>query len=162
VTVYTGYENSGRNRIGVVTMRDNYDDAIAIDTSSTGTTASREWDGPPGGPHQVLDVSGSAFSYVGDVTCQDGFTSGIVCGLLVNNGSVTWTGSNGVGHRGVEAQQVNGTIAARNADSGGLVFALKAGNIREAGGIVSYGGGTVVRWTEAPYIFTAFGMTLAP
>jgi hypothetical protein len=95
VTVYTGYENSGRNRIGVVTMRDNYDDAIAIDTSSTGTTASREWDGPPGGPHQVLDVSGSAFSY-------------------------------------------------------------------EARGIVSYGGGTVVRWTEAPYIFTAFGMTLAP
>ncbi|MFE9692532.1 hypothetical protein [Micromonospora sp. NPDC005806] len=161
-TVYTGWESGGRNRIGTVARRDNLDDAIAIDTSSTGTTASREWDGKRPGPYQVLDVTLSAFSYNGDLTCQDGYTSGIVCGLRVNNGNVTWTGSNGVVHRGVEAHQVNGTTAAQPGDSGGLVFALLSGNVRQARGVNSYAGGTMLRWTEAPYIFSNFGMTLAP
>ncbi|MEV8512750.1 hypothetical protein [Dactylosporangium sp. NPDC051484] len=78
------------------------------------------------------------------------------------HGFASWTGSNGVGHRGVEATQVNGSTAGRGGDSGGLVFVLKAGNIREARGIVSNGGGTTLRWTEAPYIFSTFGMSLAP
>lgn len=162
-TVYTGWQSGGRNRIGVVTNRDNIDDAIAIDTSSTGTTASREWDGAYGGPYQVLDVSGATFSYEGDMTCQDGYSSGIVCGLKVNNGTATWTGSDGVAHRGVEAHQVDGLVAGRSGDSGGLVFVLQnGGSIRQARGIVSNGGGTMLRWTEAPYIFSAFGFTLAP
>lgn len=162
VTVYTGWQNGGRNRIGVVANRDNIDDAIAIDTSSTGTTASREWDGPPGPIANVYDVSGSAYSYNGDLTCQDGYTSGIVCGLQVTDGYITWTGSNGVNHRGVEAHQVNGQTAIRGGDSGGLVFALLSGNIRQARGINSWGGGDVIRWCEAPYIFSTFGMSLAP
>jgi hypothetical protein len=161
-TVFTGWQNGGRNRIGVVTNRAGFDDAIAIDTSSTGTTASREWDGPPGGPYQVLDVTGTALSWNGDMTCQDGYTSGIVCGLLVEDDYIEWTGSDGVLHRGVQARQVNGSTAGRGGDSGGLVFALEPGNIREARGQVSFGGGTTLRWTEAPFILSTLGMSLAP
>jgi len=123
---------------------------------------SLEWDGPPGPNANVLDVSGSAFSFNGDMTCQDGYTSGIVCGLRVDNDFVTWTGSNGVTHDGVEAHQVNGGTAARGGDSGGLVFALLSGNVRQARGINSFGGGNLLRWTEAPFIFSTLSMSLAP
>lgn len=161
-TVFTGWQDGLRNRIGVVTNRDNRDDAIAIDTSSTGTTASREWDGPPGPTANVLDVSGSAYSFDGDLTCQDGYASGIVCGLLVNNDAVSWNGSDGVLHRGVEAAQINGAVPTRGGDSGALVFAVLAGNVRQARGIDSFGGNTFIRWTEAPFIFSTLGMSLAP
>jgi hypothetical protein len=80
----------------------------------------------------------------------------------VNNDFVTWTGSNGVTHDGVEAHQVNGGTAVRGGDSGGLVFALLSGNVRQARGINSFGGGTLLRWTEAPFIFSTFSMSLAP
>lgn len=106
--MYTGWESGGRNHIGVVLNRDSLDDAIAIDTGGTGTTAGREWDGLRPGPYQVLEVTGQAFSYNGDSTCQDGYTSGIVCGLTVVN-----VDENGVSHRGVEARQVNGNTAGR-------------------------------------------------
>ena len=164
VTVYTGWESGGRNRIGVVTNRNNLHDAIAVDTSSTGQTLSLEWDGLRPGPYQVLDVSGSAFSFNGDMTCQDGYSSGIVCGLRVIDDNFQWTGGNGVAHQGVQAQQVNGLRAGRGGDSGGLVFAcLNNCSTRRARGIVSGGDtGTIINWTESPFILTAFGMSLAP
>ncbi|WP_426502093.1 hypothetical protein ACPPVO_31095 [Dactylosporangium sp. McL0621] len=157
-SVYTGWSGGGFNFIGTATYRDNLDDAIAIDTSSTGITGGREWDGPA---NNIYNVTGSGWSYNGDMTCQDGFSSKIVCGLLVTGDNITWTGSNGVGHRGVEAHQVNGQTASRPGDSGGLVFSL-SGTTRQARGIVSWGGGSTTRWTEAPYIYSQFAMQLAP
>src|SRR5262249_32801955 len=76
--VTTGQTGSyGPHFIGWVTMRNNLHDAIAVDTSSTGHTASREWDGPDDHVYQ-LD-GGTSFSWNGDWVCQDGFVSAIVC-----------------------------------------------------------------------------------
>ncbi|MGW3787247.1 hypothetical protein ACWD5Z_21865 [Micromonospora chokoriensis] len=159
-TVYTGWENGGRNRIGVTTTRSDYYDAVAIDTSSTGTTASRTWDGKS--PNFVVnDVVGSALSYAGDWACQTGYKSGVVCGIQVTSGWLTWVGSNGVTHGGVEAVQRDGLAACLLGDSGGLVFNIRS-NVRQARGIISQCGGSNTRWTEAPAIFNTLGMSLAP
>ncbi|MFG1883276.1 hypothetical protein [Micromonospora sp. NPDC049102] len=160
VTIYTGWQNGGRSKIGVTTIRSDYYDAVAIDTSSTGTTASRTWDGKSGN-YTVNDVTSSALSYAGDWVCQTGYASGVVCGIQVTKSWLTWVGSNGVTHGGVEGQQRDGLTAIRPGDSGGLVFNVSA-NVRQARGIMSYGGGTMARWTEAPAIFNILGMSLAP
>lgn len=160
VTIYTGWESGGRNKIGVTTTRSDYYDAVAIDTSSTGTTASRTWDGKSGN-YTVNDVTSSALSYTGDWVCQTGYTSGVVCGIQVTTSWLTWVGSNGITHGGVEALQRDGITACRPGDSGGLVFNVSA-NVRQARGIVSQCGGTKARWTEAPAIFNILGMSLAP
>ncbi|GAA2192700.1 hypothetical protein [Micromonospora lupini] len=160
VTVYTGWEGGGRNKIGVTTARSDYYDAVAIDTSSTGTTASRTWDGKPGN-YTVNDVTSSALSYAGDWVCHTGYVSGVVCGVQVTKSWLTWVGSNGITHGGVEGQQRDGLQAVRGGDSGGLVFNVSA-NVRQARGIASAGNGTMMRWTEAPAIFNVFGMSLAP
>lgn len=165
-TIYTGWEGGGRNLIGTVAARNNLYDAIAVDTGGTGATLSQEWDGPAeGAPSQhVYDVSGTAWSYSGDMTCQDGFAIGIRCGLLVTSGYITWADPvNGVMHAGVEAHQVDGGLAGLGGDSGGLVFALIGSDSRQARGIVSarYNYENV-RWTEAPPILSTFGMYLAP
>jgi hypothetical protein len=168
-TVYTGIQSGGRNLIGYVTMRDNLRDAIAVDTGSTGVTATYEWDGPAEGANtqHVYDVAGADWSYSGDMTCQDGFAIGIRCGLLVTNGLIYWNDpTNGIQHAGVEAHQVDNGLAGLGGDSGGLVFALvsaNGGTSRQARGIVSarYNWENL-RWTEAPPIMSSFGMYLAP
>ncbi|GGO31834.1 hypothetical protein [Micromonospora parathelypteridis] len=160
VTIYTGWESGGRNRIGVTTTRSDYYDAVAIDTSSTGTTASRTWDGKSP-TYSVNDVTSSALSYTGDWVCHTGYATGVVCGIQVTTSWLTWVGSNGITHGGVEGRQRDGLTAARNGDSGGLVFNVSA-NVRQARGIVSQSGGTNLRWTEAPAIFNILGMSLAP
>ncbi|MCX5065577.1 S1 family peptidase [Micromonospora lupini] len=160
VTVYTGWESGGRNKIGVTTTRSDYYDAVAIDTSSTGTTASRTWDGKSGN-YTVNDVTSSGLSYAGDWVCHTGYVSGVVCGIQVTKSWLTWVGSNGVTHGGVEGLQRDGLAAARPGDSGGLVFNVSA-NVRQARGIVSASGGSMARWTEAPAIFNILGMSLAP
>jgi hypothetical protein len=167
VTVLTGWENGGRNTIGTVVGRDNLRDAIEIDTQATGQTLSLEWDGKfPGPSYQVNDVTGTAYSFTGDMTCQDGYKTGIECGLLVDNGFVTWVASgDNVQHAGVHAHQVNGEAAARPGDSGGLVFALLANNVRQARGINSAVTGSDSNGlfsTEAPVILSDFGLSLAP
>jgi len=167
--VYTGRQNGNRNYVGYVAYRDSWNDAIGIDTGFTGLTASQEWDGPArGAPTQhVYDVEGTAWSYSGDATCQDGFETGIRCGLVVTNSVIYWTDpDNGSVHIGVEAHQVDGLLAGDTGDSGGLVFALVAlngGVSREARGIVSVRYKFEnLRWTEAPAILSSFGMYLAP
>jgi len=163
-TVYTGWENGGRNLIGTVVGRSNLYDAIAIDAGG-GTTLSQEWDGPAEGAagQRVYDVSGTAWSYSGDMACHDGYTTGIKCGLLVTSGYITWTDPQGIGHAGVEAHQVDGQLAGQGGDSGGLVFALISGSSRQARGIVSTRYNYEwLRWTEAPPILSTFGLSLAP
>jgi hypothetical protein len=166
-TVYTGWEGGGRNVVGTAAVRDNLYDAVAIDTGNTGQTASREWDGPAEGAfgQHVYDVAGIAWSFTGDMACQDGFTSGVKCGLLVTSGYVEWVDlDNDFLHVGVEAHQVDGQLAGQGGDSGGLVFALtSASPPRQARGIVSFRRNYEwIRWTEAPAILSALGMYLAP
>jgi hypothetical protein len=83
----------GRNYVGYVVGRDDWTDTVLIYTGDTGWTASQEWDGPgenAAGQH-VYDVTEDAdYSYIGDMTCQDGFSIGIRCGLLVTNGYAYW------------------------------------------------------------------------
>ena len=94
------------------------------------------------------------------MACQDGYSSGIVCGLVVDDADATWTDNTGVSRRGVLAHQVDGQTAVQVGDSGGLVFNLSSGNIRQTRGIVSSGGGNQIRWTQAPYIFSTLGLRL--
>lgn len=163
-TIYTGWKDGGRDQIGYVAFRDNWDDAAAI-ALNYGQTASQEWDGPAdGAPMQnVYDVSGFNWSYWGDMVCQDGLSIGLRCGLLVTNGYIIWTDPRtNAQHAGVEAHQVDDLFAGYGGDSGGLVFALVDWG-REARGIVSARwNDTYLRFTEAPAIFSAMGMDLAP
>ncbi|MCJ1677555.1 S1 family peptidase [Streptomyces sp. APSN-46.1] len=159
-SVYTGWEGGGRNYIGQVTARANLWDAIAVDTTNTGVTAGREWDGPVNNSF-TLALTSSAYSYNGDYVCQDGYSSGVVCNIKVVNQDKYWTGSNGVDHRGVEGTQVNGSTAIRGGDSGGLVFSI-TGSTRQARGINSWGGGSTIRWTEVIDIYNTWGLQLAP
>jgi hypothetical protein len=163
-TIYTGWQGGGRDQIGYVAFHDDWNDAAAI-ALDYGQTASQEWDGPANGsPTQhVYDVSGYDWSYWGDMTCQDGLSVGIRCGLLVTNGYIIWTDPvTNAQHAGVEAHQVDGLTAGFGGDSGGLVFALFDWG-RQARGIVSARWqDTNLRWTEAPPIFSSMGMDLAP
>ena len=163
VNVYTGWEGGGRNSVGRVAARYNEWDAILVDTSSTGTTVGKEWDGPPD-TTRFFSISGNAYSHKGDLVCQDGYTSGIVCGIQVKDEDNRWTGSNGVDHRGVQGIKVDGGTAARGGDSGALVFHLD-GNTRQARGIVSAGttgAGNDIRWTETVDILNSFPAHVAP
>ncbi|MFJ8443371.1 hypothetical protein [Kitasatospora griseola] len=118
-----------------ITPRADYWDAIAIDTNSTGLTVGREWDGPTSSSF-TLYVTSSAYSGNGDYVCQDGYASGIICNIKVTDDDVIWTGANGIDHRGVKGVQVDGGVAVRKGDSGGLVFA-NTGTTRQARGLVS-------------------------
>ncbi|MFB7946434.1 hypothetical protein ACFC6L_16130 [Kitasatospora phosalacinea] len=162
-SVYTGWENGGRNYIGKVSGRANTWDAIAIDTTGTGPTAGLEWDGPVSSSF-VLSLTSSAYSYNGDYVCHDGYRSGVVCNIKVVADDITWTGENGVNHRGVQGRQVDGGTAVQGGDSGGLVFSI-TGSTRQARGIVSGGdknNNSVMVWTEVTDVFNTFGLQLAP
>ncbi|GAA1385796.1 hypothetical protein GCM10009639_08760 [Kitasatospora putterlickiae] len=158
-SVYTGWENGGRNYLGNVVARADLWDAVAIDVQGTGWTAGREWDGPVNNSF-TLTLTSSAYSYNGDFVCQDGYTTGVMCGIKVVDDDKYWTGSNGVDHRGVEGTQVSGYTAIQGGDSGGLVFSI-TGDTRQARGINSWGGGTTIRWTEVVDIYNTWGLQLA-
>lgn len=157
--IYTGPENGGRNHVGRLAYEHQLYDAAAIDTSSTGPTLAWVWQGPQDGATDS-PIDGYRYSYYGDWVCHSGFTSGQVCGIHVLGDDVTWTGTNGERHRGVEAVKDDG-VPSRGGDSGGLVWTY-TGNGRQARGLVSWGDrwGTM-RWTEATDILGAWGMSLA-
>ncbi|MCF2527806.1 S1 family peptidase [Yinghuangia soli] len=158
-SVWTGWENGRRNYIGQVVARANLWDAVAVDTTNTGLTRGMAWDGPNNGDAFVQQLTSSAYSYNGDYVCQDGFTSGVICSIRVVDQDISWTGSNGVPHRGVEGSR-SGT-AIRGGDSGGLVFGI-TGSTRQARGINSWGGGGTIRWTEVVDIYNTWNLALAP
>ncbi|MFJ1796865.1 hypothetical protein [Kitasatospora griseola] len=75
-----------------------------------------------------------------------------------------WIGQNGAEHRGVKGSKVDGGVAVRQGDSGGLVFA-NTGLTGQARGLVSgigSGGSNEILWTEVTDIYNAFGLRLAP
>lgn len=162
VDVHTGWSNGGRTYIGRVYNRRSELDAIIIDTAKTGVTQAHEWDGSA---DHIYDVTSSGTSQVGDMVCQDGFVSKIVCGLKVDHRE-SWIvdGFPNVLVDGWVAKSVNSTVASRGGDSGGLVFNYN--NVtRQARGIVSTGGGTndeELAFPDANDILSYFGMKLAP
>lgn len=157
-TVYTSFENGGRNEIGRVAAVNDWWDAVAVDTTSSGWTASRVWEGSQDGG-RTRTISGIRYSYQGDWVCQTGFTSGQVCDIHVINQDITWTGSDGKNHRGVEAAKDTPGDAIRDGDSGGPVWAY-TGDTRQLRGLNSWGGYSYIRWTEATDILNSFGMHL--
>ncbi|GLW59646.1 hypothetical protein [Kitasatospora phosalacinea] len=128
--------------------------------------APREFDGPQNTTNSIA-LSGTSYSYNGDQVCHDGYTSGVICGIQVDNDDV-WTTLGAARYaafdaRGVWGHQVNGSIAVRNGDSGGLVFSVN-GDTRVVRGIVSadyQGNSNRMFWTEANDIYKAFGVHLA-
>jgi hypothetical protein len=161
VDVHTGWWNGGRTYVGRVSYRRPELDALIIDTAATGVTGGREWDGPA---DNIYPVTGSSNSQVGDMLCQDGFESKIICGLKVEgsaswliNGNLPWV-------NGKMADTINGGIASRSGDSGGLVFNYN--NVtRQARGIVSASGGPGLQnellFPEAGDLLSTFSLTLA-
>ncbi|MGW1159262.1 peptidase [Streptomyces sp. NPDC002513] len=178
------------------TMGDYYDGLTGTLGNSVGTVASvsTAWDAETiSGSNNNSDESDSttwhpvtsdAYSYNGDMVCQDGDASffmqqGTVCGIQVTNQDITysitdWTGTHNV--RGVEGTRLPGNPWANaHGDSGAMVFSV-SGSTRQARGIVSagldpccYSYGTegdmafnYILWTEAPDILGHFGMKLNP
>lgn len=143
---------------------------------------STEWDAEPlTGANNNADESDTsgwkpltsvAYSYVGDYVCQAGAASFYLghptpCGIKVTNADL-WFRTGGYWARGVEGVDVAHGWGSHNGDSGGTVFAVEPGGVRQARGIVSSGGldGTAdqkrVDWIEAPDIFHAYDLKPNP
>lgn len=131
-------------------------------------SAHREWDGS--NPEFSLPLDGTAYSFNGDFVCHDGYTSRVVCNIQVTNGDVVNFMVRGPRYGntfraiGVIGRQVNGSIAVRGGDSGGLVFAIDGPSTRQVRGLVSASvdgtNGTGIFWTEALDIYAQFGLRL--
>lgn len=152
------------NYVGTVGARSTtWDSELLTGTANIAGESDRTWWKP---------LTSVAYSYDGDYVCQNGAWSFFAghptpCGIKVTDGDL-WFKIDGYWARGVEGVDVLHGWGAHAGDSGGTVFALEPGNVRQARGIVSSGGadGTPdqkrVDWIEAPDIFRAFGLRLNP
>jgi hypothetical protein len=147
---------------GTVSAYNTLWDASIYPVSSAGPY---EWDGTTA-PYFALHLIGTAYSYDGDLVCQDGYTSLVVCGIQVTNQDLYITQPAArypsFVARGVWGEQVNGGIAGRPGDSGGLVFTINQDGVtRQVRGIVSGGdNGSGMFWTEALDIYNHLGVHL--
>ncbi|NUP53866.1 MAG: hypothetical protein HOW97_42085 [Catenulispora sp.] len=141
-------------------------DAAKYPVSASGAY---EFDGSPSA-YDPRPLSGTRYSYNGDSVCQDGYTSGVICGIQVINQDVQNFQVRGERYgdtfavRGVIGRRANST-AVRPGDSGGLVFAIPSSGatVREVRGIVSAsvdGHSDEIFWTEAIDIYNAFHVHL--
>lgn len=141
-------------------------DAAKYPVSASGAY---EFDGSPSA-YDPRPLSGTRYSYNGDSVCQDGYTSGVICGIQVVNQDVQNFQVRGERYgntfavRGVIGRRANST-AVRPGDSGGLVFAIPSSGatVREVRGIVSAsvdGHSDEIFWTEAIDIYNAFHVHL--
>jgi hypothetical protein len=161
--------NTGRGvSVGTVVNYSEHWDAALIDAPS----AAWEFDGPAGpAAANTLQLVGTAYSYTGDLVCQDGYTTGVACGIRVDNQDAQNFSVRGPRYgntflaRGVIGHQINGGIAVQGGDSGGLVFTINSGGAtRQVRGIVSSSvdgtGLNGIFWTEALDIYNQFGLHL--
>lgn len=163
-TVYTGGQYP--NVLGPVQAHSGVWDAELIKAGVSGEA----W--IDGVHHPAL--SGSAYSYNGDLVAQDGFTSYQATGssvkvITVNNQDFRYQlkYSDGSVHevRGVQGATHVLVTAVRDGDSGGLVYRPNDNGTSQVRGIVSAGEKTnnsVIDWTEATDIFNQFGLRIAP
>jgi hypothetical protein len=159
--------NGGGTREGTVSEYHEGWDAAKYPVTSS---APYEFDGVPSA-YDPRPLSGTAYSYNGDSVCQDGYTSGVICGIQVVNEDVQNFMVRGERYgntfavRGVIGRRANST-AVRPGDSGGLVFAIpySGATVREVRGIVSAsvdGHSDEIFWAEALDIYNTFHVHLA-
>ncbi|MEO8827392.1 hypothetical protein [Lapillicoccus sp.] len=156
--------------IGRVVSVNTHWDAALVYTGRSGGAGSNsdEADQPTG---RWYRVNSYAYSYNGDLVCQDGARSyytghGVPCGIKVINQDITYNESwdNGAVYsvRGVEGYASSG-YAVRAGDSGALVFTVTGSSTRQARGQVSAQTDSAhMFWTEAPDVFGAFSVHLNP
>lgn len=167
--VYTGGRTIGARRnggvgafVGTVRQRSTEWDAAVLDGADNNADESDTTGWKP--------LTSVGYSFVGDYVCHDGAASFFLhhptpCGIKVTDGDI-WFKIGGYWARGVEGVDVRTGWGSHNGDSGGTVFAVERGGVRQARGIISSGGadGTPdqkrVDWVEAPDIFAAFGLRL--
>ena len=156
------------NYVGTVTARVQEWDAETLDGANNNADESDTsgW----------LRLTSYAYSYNGDYVCHDGQRSFFMghptpCGIKVTNQDMycgPTTGCPGLSYtaRGVWGDAVNNGWGAAGGDSGATIFAVESGGVRQARGVLSDGtpgdGTPGVFWTEAPDIFSYFGLTLNP
>lgn len=159
------YNGAGTREGTVSEYHENWD-AAKYPVSSSGAF---EFDGSPSA-YDPRPLSGTKYSYNGDSVCQDGYTSGVICGIQVVNQDVQNFMVRGERYgntfavRGVIGRRANST-AVRPGDSGGLVFAIpySGATVREVRGIVSAsvdGHSDEIFWTEALDIYNTFHVHL--
>lgn len=159
------YNGAGTREGTVSEYHENWD-AAKYPVSSSGAY---EFDGSPSA-NDPRPLSGTKYSYNGDSVCQDGYTSGVICGIQVVNQDVQNFMVSGPRYhntfavRGVIGRRANST-AVRPGDSGGLVFAIpySGASVREVRGIVSAsvdGHSDEIFWTEALDIYNTFHVHL--
>ncbi|MFG3056932.1 hypothetical protein ACGFZP_39090 [Kitasatospora sp. NPDC048239] len=158
------YRNGNGSVIGGAVRTATQWDAVLIDAPS----AAWEFDGPQD-TFRKFQLVGTRYSYEGDLVCQDGYVDGVICGIEVDDEDVkNFTVQDGnygeFTARGVIGHQVNGGCANNHGDSGGLVFGLNDASTRHVRGIVSAlvdgMGCNGIFWTEAPDIYSTFGVHL--
>lgn len=160
------YNGAGTREGTVSEYREGWD-AAKYPVSASGA---KEFDGSQSA-YDPRPLSGTKYSYNGDSVCQDGYTSGHICGIQVVNQDVQnfrvygERYNNTFSVRGVIGRRANST-AVRPGDSGGLVFAIpySGATVREVRGIVSApvnGHSDEIFWTEALDIYNAFHVHLA-
>ncbi|RAO31486.1 hypothetical protein PSN13_04050 [Micromonospora saelicesensis] len=148
--------------VGTVSKYSTTLDASVIPTS----VAPRLWDGPPGPSAQSLALQGTGVNRVGDSVCQNGYTSGVICGIRVTDDFLYQDISAGryaaFTARGV-ASSKSGSTAVRGGDSGGLVYVINgsSANPRQARGLVSAGSGSYLFYVAVADILTNWSLTLA-
>ncbi|GAA1978301.1 hypothetical protein [Catenulispora subtropica] len=158
--------NGGGAKEGTVSEYHENWDAAKYPVSASGAY---EFDGSPSA-YDPRPLSGTKYSYNGDSVCQDGYTSGVICGIQVVNQDVQNFMVRGERYgntfavRGVIGRRANST-AVRPGDSGGLVFAIpySGATVREVRGIVSAsvdGHSDEIFWTEALDIYNTFHVHL--
>jgi hypothetical protein len=159
--VYTGPSPfTGQSTyIGKVIEEEDYWDASGIQTST--------WSGAWVHDNYLNEYRSAAYSWASEAVCQSGFTSNQVCGIVVTDDDIEWTGANGIKHRGVEGAVTNTPgISVRGGDSGGPVHIDRSDGYLESRGLVSAGSVTVgsgfqyILWTETPDILRDWNATL--
>jgi hypothetical protein len=152
----------------VVNFNTHWDTAIYyVGSNAVRDDNADEFDGSPSTTH-FLPLRGTQYSFNGQSVCQDGDTSGVVCGITVANQDTTQCFGPeryaGFCARGVLGNH-NGT-AVRPGDSGGLVFCVCEGTAawRQVRGNVTgwVGNDSHMFWTESLDTYGAFGIHLNP
>jgi hypothetical protein len=153
------YQGTDRQYMGPVT-RENYQyDLILIDAPGF----YRMFDGPRYNNGYYKNVLGWGYHAGGELVCQSGATSGVICGLRTGSSTnVTITNRDSDGDTGytlyglIRTTQIDGQTAVRGGDSGGPVFTLLGAGVR-AKGIVSAGGGTTMYFQDWADVIRLYG-----
>jgi hypothetical protein len=161
-------DGNGTHMGNVVNYSTHWDTAIYyVGSNAVRDDNADEFDGSPSTTH-FLPLRGTQYSYNGQSVCQDGDTSGVICGITVANQDTTQCfGAEryaGFCARGVLGNH-NGT-STRPGDSGGLVFCVCEGTAawRQVRGNVTgwVGNDSHMFWTESLDTYGAFGIHLNP